>query len=311
MGFVAGEKGVILRTDNGGKNWKKGSLPAYRINKLAYFDDTIWATGNGGIIQKTTINDKKWTGNSGKSLLAKITNFLAPFFFIWIFFLLIYSTIPNTKVPLKYSAIGSAFTGTVWVIFIFLFIIYIKAFANGTFAIYGALAAIPLFLLMVYASALIILYGAEVSFTMMHPETYTNLKNFFEDPMTRKVNIYFGLIAIQSIYFKFESGKGSSKYSELLKKVNHSSIDLDHFLRLFVEHRLIVNDNNGDYIPTNSSNNIKLSAIFDLVNEAALVIPKNMLKKNQFHANLNKLLNELDANRAKILGEVSLKNLEL
>ncbi|MCL2155470.1 MAG: YihY/virulence factor BrkB family protein [Leptospirales bacterium] len=309
-GFIAGEKGIVIYTEDGGKNWRSRSLPAYRINKLSYSDDTVWAIGNGGIIQKT-VDGRRWTGSSGKSIFAMITNFLAPFFFIWIFFLLAYSTLPNTKVPFKYSAIGAAFTGTVWVIFILLFIVYIKAFANGTFAIYGALASIPLFLLMVYASALIILYGAEVSFTMMHPETYLNLKNFFEDSTSKKVNIYFGLITIQSIYFKFESGKGGSTYSELLKNVNHNSIDLNHFLSLFVENDLIANDEKRGYIPTNSSYNIKLSAIFNLMNEATLVIPKNSTNKNQSLRNVRDIFSELTTNRNKILGEVSLKDLEL
>ena len=311
-GFVAGEKGVVVYTEDGGKNWRSKRLPANRINNLSYLDNTIWAIGNGGTIQKT-VNAKKWTGSSGRSILAMITNFLAPFVFIWILFLLAYSTIPNTKVPFKYSAIGAAFTGTIWVIFILLFIVYIRAFANGTFAIYGALASIPLFLLMVYASAIIILYGAEVSFTMMHPETYLNLKNFFEDLKlpSRKVNIYFGLITIQSIYFKFESGKGSSRYSELLKKVNHNSIDLDHFLRLFTDNKLIANDSEGGYIPTNSSHNIKLSMIFNLVNEASLIIPKKFSKKNQAHKNVRDLFGELTTNRDKILGGISLKDLEL
>ena len=312
-GFAAGEKGVVIYTENGGKNWKSRSLPTYRINKLSYLDDTTWAIGNGGTIQKNIDNRKKWTGSSGKSVFAMITNFLAPFIFIWIFFLLAYSTLPNIKVPFKYSAIGAAFTGTVWVIFIFLFIVYIKAFANGTFAIYGALAAIPLFLLLVYTSALIILYGAEVSFTMMHPETYINLKNFFEDSVSRirKVNIYFGLVTIQSIYFKFESGNGGSTYSELLKNVNHNSIDLDHFLHIFIDNRLIANDTEGDYIPTNSSSNIKLSAIFELVNEATLLVPKNIVKKNQSHENVRDIFNELSSSRNKILGDISLKDLEL
>ncbi|MCL1834455.1 MAG: YihY/virulence factor BrkB family protein [Leptospirales bacterium] len=312
-GFAAGEKGVVIYTENGGKNWKSRSLPTHKINKLAYLDNTTWAIGDGAAIQKNAANRKKWSGSSGKSVFAMITRFLAPFVFIWIFFLLAYSTLPNIKVPFKYSAIGAAFTGTVWVIFIFLFIVYIKAFANGTFAIYGALAAIPLFLLMVYTSALIILYGAEVSFTMMHPETYINLKNFFEDSAARirKVNIYFGLVAIQSIYFKFESGKGGSTYSELLKNVNHNSIDLDHFLHIFADNKLIANDSEGAYIPTNSSSNIKLSAIFDLVNEAALLVPKNIIKKNQSRENVRDIFNELSSSRNKILGDISLKDLEL
>ena len=120
-----------------------------------------------------------------------LINFFAPFVFIWLLFLLAYKTLPNIRVPFKQASIGAAFTGSVWVIFILLFIIYIKAFAKSTFAIYGALASIPLFLLMVYASSLIILYGAQVAYTLMHPETYASLKKTFLE--TEDLQVYYGI----------------------------------------------------------------------------------------------------------------------
>ncbi|HNX23794.1 MAG TPA: YhjD/YihY/BrkB family envelope integrity protein [Spirochaetota bacterium] len=308
-GFIAGENGIIIHTDNGGSSWKSDTLPAYKINKLLNASGTLWAIGNGGIIQKSTDNGKSWNGKSGKSLFAILINFFAPFLFIWLLFLLAYSTIPNTKVPFRYSAIGAAFTGAIWVIFILLFIVYVKAFASGTFAIYGALASIPLFLLMIYASALIILYGAEVSFTMMHPETYSNLKNFFED--VKKVNMYFGLLILQSIYFKFESGKGNTKYSELMKKVNNNSSDLDHFLRLFAEKELIMNDKEGEYMPTNTSSNIKLTYLFDMINEALVTIPASQIRKNQGPGSIKDIFDRLNTQRNKVLSEMTLKDLKI
>ena len=308
-GFIAGENGIIIHTDNGGSSWKSDTLPAYKINKLFNANGSLWAIGNGGIIQKSSDMGKTWHGKSGKSLFAMLINFFAPFLFIWLLFLLAYSTIPNTKVPFRYSAIGAAFTGAIWVIFILLFIVYVKAFASGTFAIYGALASIPLFLLMIYASALIILYGAEVSFTMMHPETYTSLKHFFEDG--RKVNMYYGLVVLQTIYFKFESGDGNTQYSELLKKAGNHSIDLDHFLKLFTDNKLIGNDKDGKYLPTNSSTNIKLSDLFDLINEAKITIPPSRMKKNQGPGSIKNIFDKLHMQRDKVLSEMTLKDLKI
>jgi membrane protein len=308
-GFIAGENGIIIHTENGGESWRSDTLPAYKINKLLNATGSLWAIGNGGILQKSTDNGKTWHGKSGKSLFAMLINFFAPFLFIWVLFLMAYSTIPNTKVPFRYSAIGAAFTGAIWVIFILLFIVYVKAFASGTFAIYGALASIPLFLLMIYASALIILYGAEVSFTMMHPETYTSLKNFFEE--TKKVNMYYGLTVLQSIYFKFEAGEGNTKYSELLKKTGHNSIDLDHFLKLFIEQKLIINDKEGEYMPTKTSENIKLADLFDLINEAKIVIPPSQLRKSQGPGSIKEIFEKLSSQRNRILSEMTLKDLKI
>jgi membrane protein len=307
-GFIAGENGILIHTENGGESWRSDSLPAYKINRLLNASGSLWAIGNGGIIQKSTDNGKTWHGRSGKSIFAMLINFFAPFLFIWLLFLLAYSTIPNTKVPFRYSAIGAAFTGAIWVIFILLFIVYVKAFASGTFAIYGALASIPLFLLMIYASALIILYGAEVSFTMMHPETYSSLKNFFED--VKKVNMYFGLLVLQSIYFKFESGKGNTHYSELLKKVNNNSLDLDHFLKLFIEENLIMNDKEGEYLPTNSSGNIKLTYLFDMINESTVAIPASQIRKNSGPGSVKDLFDKLKNQRNKVLSDMTIKDLK-
>jgi len=308
-GFIAGENGVIIHTENGGSSWKSDSLPAYKINKLYNASGTLWAIGNGGIIQKSVDNGKTWQGKSGKSIFAMLINFFAPFLFIWLLFLMAYSTIPNTKVPFKYSAIGAAFTGAVWVIFILLFIVYVKAFASGTFAIYGALASIPLFLLMIYASALIVLYGAEVSYTMMHPETYASLKHMFED--SRKVNIYYGLAILQAIYFKFESGKGNSKYEELLKKAHNHTLDLDYYIKLFIAEKLVVTDKDGGYLPTNSSSNIMLTDLFNLTNEAKVTIPPSKMKKKPEPGEITDIFNKLNIQRNKVLSEMTLKDIKI
>lgn len=306
-GFIAGENGIIIHTDNGGTSWKSDTLPAYKINRLISAKGSLWAIGNGGIIQKSVNKGKHWEGKSGKSIFAVLINFFAPFLFIWLLFLLAYSTIPNMKIPFRYSAIGAAFTGAVWVIFILLFIVYVKAFASGTFAIYGALASIPLFLLMIYASSLIILYGAEVSFTLMHPETYSSLKNIFED--TAKVNMYFGLVVLQSVYFKFESGKGSSGYSELLKKVNQNSLDLDYFIKLFTDNKLIMNDKDGEFIPMNNSANIKLTDVFDMINEAKVKIPLSQAKRMAGAGSIKDIFEKLNAQRNKVLADMTLKDI--
>lgn len=307
-GFIAGENGMIIHTVNGGANWKSDTLPAYKINRLIYSGGTLWAIGNGGTIQKSTDNGATWNGESGVSIFAMFIKFLAPFLFIWLLFLMTYTTTPNTKVPFRFASIGAAFTGTIWVLFIFLFIIYIKAFATGTFAIYGALASIPLFLLMIYASALIILYGAEVSYTLMHPETYASLKNTFEE--NRKVNMFYGIVALHHIYTKFESGKGESTYTELIKKVAHNSVDLDYFIRLFIEHGLIYREQKGPLMPTKSSANIQLTELFSLVNEAQVEIPAAFRKKAA-KGNLMHIFEKINSGREKVLENITLKDLKI
>jgi membrane protein len=305
-GFIAGEDGIIIRTTDGGLNWKSEKLPASKINRLFNASGLLWAIGNGGTIQYSGNSGNSWGGISGKSFFAMVINFMAPFLFIWMLFLMAYSTLPNTKVPFRFAAIGAAFTGAIWVIFILLFIVYIKAFAQGTFAIYGTLASIPLFLLMIYTSALIVLYGAEVSFTLMHPETYMNLKDYFEPE--KKVNMFYGLTILQQIYFRFESGKGATSYSDFLKKTDYNTTDIDFFIKLFAEKNLITNDNEGNFIPANSSFNIRLTELFNMINEVQIIIPGSY-RKGAMKNNIRDLFDRLKKSREKVLEDMTLKDL--
>ncbi len=305
-GFIAGEDGLIIKTKDGGLNWKSEKLPAFKVNRIFNASGLLWAIGNGGTIQYSGNSGNSWGGISGKSFFAVVINFMAPFLFIWMLFLLAYSTLPNTKVPFRFAAIGAAFTGAIWVIFILLFIVYIKAFAQGTFAIYGTLASIPLFLLMIYTSALIVLYGAEVSFTLMHPETYINLKDYFEPD--KKVNMFYGLTILQQIYFRFESGQGATHYSDFLKKTGYNSTDIDFFIKLFAEKKLITNDNEGNFIPTNSSINVRLTELFNMINEAQIVIPGSY-RKGSMKSNIRDLFDRLKNSRDKVLADMTLKDL--
>ena len=49
------------------------------------------------------------------SPLSALIGFLAPFAIIWLLFLLLYISLPNTKVPFRPAALGASFTGAVWV----------------------------------------------------------------------------------------------------------------------------------------------------------------------------------------------------
>jgi membrane protein len=307
-GYIAGENGIIIRTINGGETWRSEKIPTYRVSKMLLSEKNVWAVGNGGTIQSTMAGSNKWSGKSGKSIVNMAVSFFAPFLFIWLLFVLAYTAIPNTRVPFRFSSIGAAFTGTVWVIFILLFIYYIKAFAKGTFAIYGALAAFPLFLLMVYASALIILYGAEVSYTLMHPESYKSLKNTFQG--IKKVNLFYGLAILHHIYSKFESGNGSSSYTEIMKKIKFNAADLDYFIKLFSDSGYISNDSKGYFLPTCPSANIKLMDVFDTIHESEMHLPPSV-KKNNAKANIKEIFDRLTDARHKVLGEMTLKDLKM
>ncbi len=83
----------------------------------------------------------------------------APFFATWIFFALLYKVGPNTSVETKPAIAGASFTAIVLGLAGRLYTWYASNIINYE-AIYGALAAVPLFLLWLYILWVICLFGS-------------------------------------------------------------------------------------------------------------------------------------------------------
>ncbi len=305
-GYIAGTKGTLLSTVDGGEKWQREKMPTYSVNTLISSGKSLWAIGDSGMAMVSSDGGKNWKGIKSNNFIGFLINFMTPFAFIWLLFFLCYTTLPNTRVPVKQAAIGAAFTGAVWVCFILLFMIYTRAFARGTLAVYGALASIPLFLLMVYASAMIILFGAVVSYTLMHPDTYKRVKKSIRN--RNAVHVYNGIAVLHHIYSKFESGKGAAKMKELLKICSGNEDEVSHYTDLFVEHNLIIAQDGSSFVPGNSSSNIRLREIFNLTHDVSLEVPAGV-KKSPLKDYMENLFKSLERDREKAVGNVTLGEL--
>lgn len=76
-------------------------------------------------------------------------------------FTLLYCSVPNARVPLHHGLAGGLFTAVLFELAKGLFGLYVSLFP-GYQLIYGAFATVPLFLLWIYLSWLIVLFGAEL-----------------------------------------------------------------------------------------------------------------------------------------------------
>jgi membrane protein len=107
-------------------------------------------------------------------LIKPLVGFLikaTPYVSIWVLFTIVFIVMPNTKVKVKYALVAGIFSGTVAMIFQFLYQeLQIGAFRFNT--LYGSIAAIPLFLLWMQITWLIVLMGAELSFAYQNIENY-------------------------------------------------------------------------------------------------------------------------------------------
>jgi membrane protein len=135
-----------------------------------------------------------------------VLNKMVPYVIIWVLFTLIYIIMPNTKVNYKYGMIAGIIAGTLFNLVQTLFIKFqIEIFSEKYNAIYGAFAALPLFLAWLQLSWFIVLFGAEISFAYQNVEHYEfeaeslNISSFYKRVLT--------LLILHSIVSHFEKGE--------------------------------------------------------------------------------------------------------
>lgn len=92
---------------------------------------------------------------------------MVPYLLIWLAMTFIYIFIPNTKVHIGSALLGGILAGTAWQIAQWGYFHFQVGMANYN-AIYGTLSALPIFLVWVYTSWFIVLFGLEVVYAHQH-----------------------------------------------------------------------------------------------------------------------------------------------
>jgi membrane protein len=170
---------------------------------------------------------------------------------------------PNVKVRFVPALISAIIAGTIfyWVEQIY---IYSQVSISKYNAIYGSLAAIPLFLFCAKLGWQIVLFGAELSFT------YQNIESF-EYEIKEQENISHLNFTILSIYVLknitdvFESGEPPKLVSKLSDELGLSTRSLNVIINALVKCGLILEVNTAHkddaYVPSMDINKITLKLV--------------------------------------------------
>ena len=126
-------------------------------------------------------------------LLASASRFIqwAAFYgLLVLFFTMLYKFVPNVKVKFSaafFAAITAALAFVVWQ---YLYV-ETQVFVSRMNTVYGAFAAIPLFLMWMNVSWTIILYGAEISHAYQYVSSFTSEDNYHElqQEVIKKINL--------------------------------------------------------------------------------------------------------------------------
>lgn len=107
---------------------------------------------------------------------------LTPYISVWIALVFLYVFIPNTRVRFKSALLGGIAAGTAWQVAQWAYFHFQVGVANYN-AIYGTLAALPIFLVWIYTSWMIVLYGVEI--VRIHQHRRYAVSRFSSDAISR------------------------------------------------------------------------------------------------------------------------------
>jgi len=95
---------------------------------------------------------------------------VAPFIFMWLAFTVIYVFMSNIKVEWRAAFVGGVVGGTLWQLAQWAYVNFQVGVAKYN-AIYGTMAALPIFMVWLYLSWVIVLFGLEVTYAKQNLRT--------------------------------------------------------------------------------------------------------------------------------------------
>jgi membrane protein len=104
-----------------------------------------------------------------------------PLVVLWLAFALLYQLVPNTKVNFNAALVGGLVAGSLWHLNNAFGFLYVRR-AVGYSTVYGSLGLVPVFMIGLYFSWAILLFGAQVAYA------FQNRKAYLQEKIVENVN---------------------------------------------------------------------------------------------------------------------------
>ena len=212
--------------------------------------------------------------------MARIGIRLLPFVILTLIFTALFSVMPNTRVKLT-SVIGPAVLASVAMLLVQWGYVHGQMFLTGYNAIYGSLAALPLFMLWMQLSWYICLFCAELCYMNQYLDYYEYMisPSDISEANRRKI----ALVVMKHIMLRFRNGKPALTVLEI-KQLTGIPIRLvgDALYRLERVKLVTTVGNSADedtrYQPAQALERLRMGRIVDLLDHAC----DNRYKNNRF-----------------------------
>jgi len=224
---------------------------------------------------------------------------LVPYLFIIVAFTFIYLFVPNTRVHLRSALFGAVIGGVLWQTTGMLF----ASFASGSTryaAIYSGFAILILFMIWLYLSWFILLFGAQISYFHQHPQQVRPGREQFR--LSDRLKERVGLLVMYRVTEAFEQGTRSWTLERLVQALGLPGDALERLLQDLEAAGYLVesSDDPPAYLPGRDPGRIELAELLrhlrsaeesrHRVNDAQLTHPEVERVMEQFEQCLDEAM---------------------
>jgi uncharacterized BrkB/YihY/UPF0761 family membrane protein/DNA-binding IscR family transcriptional regulator len=173
---------------------------------------------------------------------------LLPFVVLSLAFGLFYKLIPNTRVQPKAALVGGIVGGTLWQFNNKLSVFYVSKVLSYS-QIYGSLSIVPLFLIGMYFSWLILLFGAQVAYAFQNRQSYLQEKQ--AEGVNQRGREFVALRVMTNLAQHFQRGARPPGINQLAAALGVPSRLVGRLMSPLLEAKLIVEvvDEEAGYAP--------------------------------------------------------------
>ncbi|MGP1676827.1 MAG: YihY/virulence factor BrkB family protein [Burkholderiales bacterium] len=212
-----------------------------------------------------TVRDLLAIGALGQ--MVQMISRLTPYLLVIAAFTFVYMFIPNTRVRFAPALIGGAVGGIVWQTAGWVFALFVAS-SNKYAAIYSGLAILVMFMIWLYLSWLILLFGASVAFYAQHPE-YLYARGG-EPRLSNRMRERLALSVMSLVAGRFLAGERIPSLADFTRLLGVPMHALQTVLDALAQRELVIqsSDDPPVYLPARELSLISVTQVLDAVRAA-------------------------------------------
>ncbi len=216
------------------------------------------------------------------------------------FFAVLYLIVPATKVRLRPAAIAGGLAGLGWEIAKWAYTFAVVRFFRYH-AIYGSVAAVPIFLVWLYLSWTILLWGARVAFVLQHAQALMRGHRADSTPLGRE---QLAAQVMLEVALAFDRGEPAPEPAEIAVRLEALGEPVREVMAALRSAALVAELAGGGHVPARSLGQITLADVRSAVAGSAAG-----LEGGSSAALIAGVLAEAEGAAAEALAEVSYQDL--